>query len=234
MSVLHITSNLIKLWDQAGQGYSGKGAWGASSASPPPPAPPGRFWTVANGTSVSILNSGQIASWQVPGQANAANFRTGDPIVGNIYCEMVSTARPDVDMDMGFGIGVLGSTSFFSAGFYGAYTGHVGCGLPKSGICENGSVSNYPPALSPVNTVVGIAYKSATGQMWVSLNNVWLTGDPAAGTLPLLVAPVDTYYFCTSLYSCDIPNGGPYQTTIYPQATAYAPPAGFTRYGDMP
>lgn len=46
-----------------------------------------------------------------------------------------------------------------------------------------------------VNTVIGVAYDAATGNLWLASNNSWTSGSPSAGTSPAYTASASSVLF---------------------------------------
>jgi hypothetical protein len=62
---------------------------------------------------------------------------------------------------------------------------------------EFGSFINTPAAALSAGDVIGFAVNFDTQEAWISVNGVWLTGDPATDTDPISVGslvPATTYY----------------------------------------
>lgn len=71
MSVIHSQSNLLKLWDQVGTGFAGKGVWGASAAPPPPAGNNLGFSPFDSGPFMDLSNANKSVLYSGPGTGAA-------------------------------------------------------------------------------------------------------------------------------------------------------------------
>jgi hypothetical protein len=121
------------------------------------------------------------------------------PAVGKYYFECFLSVGTSASVTAG--VGVCTAASSFSTqmnsttGTYGVYAVNATYGI------INGTISWVIAAVAAANSVLQVAYDTATGYLWVGKNNVWYdsfggtTGNPSAGTNPTVTVPVGTEVF---------------------------------------
>ena len=164
----------------------------------------------------------------------AGGVRTSAVFTAKSYAEIVVSV---MDSFRGACFGVVDSSFATTTTFYvgGAYTvcGVTnGSGIPI-GTCLNGAQAGNGACATPDGTVVGIAFDPATGNLWFSINGVWISGNPATNTAPTATLPLAgaTYQIISQQYG---QNGGGLTAdqTINVTASemAYPIPAGFASF----
>jgi len=74
--------------------------------------------------------------------------------------------------------------------------------------------------------VVAFAYDAGTGKIWVSKNNTWQSGNPAAGT-----GQMYTQSASTAMYPTVFSDASWTKARIITSGTTYSPPSGFSEWG---
>jgi hypothetical protein len=192
-----------------------------------PPTTPYCWTNVADTTGVFSNNS---RTFTIGG---AVATRTSDALSGKVYCEF-SWTGPSPILYMAFGVTNSPVDIFYNRGNSMFSRGDTSscCGLPNAGYTVSGVVTTDTSYSFARGDRIGIAFDTTTQKVWFSKNGVFLSGDPAAGTLPTsTMAGSGPFYFVTSNYSSGTP-AGTYTITMYPNSAtmSYSPPSGFTRY----
>jgi hypothetical protein len=157
---------------------------------------------------------------------------------GKVYCEFAAVSSPGTGMFNAFGVFINDPLLIFNfANANGSfiysrddYTG--GCGASGAGIWINGTESPNTLYQFTYGDRIGIAFDTATKKMWVSINGIYVSGNPATGTAPsATLTATGPFCFAMSNYACSSP-AGTYVYTMYPNSAtmSYSPPSGFTRY----
>jgi hypothetical protein len=96
-------------------------------------------------------------------------------------------------------------------------------------IFPGGGGNGAIPAFGTNADVISVAYDSVTGHLWFAKNGVWMTGDPALGTTPLITDVSGAVKAAVSI-PCFSGNDGVTGFTINfgAVAFAYVPPNGFS------
>jgi hypothetical protein len=120
------------------------------------------------------------------------------------------------------GIGIAKATQPLSDSYPGQSSGNVGICYANGGVITNGAFVTSGHGAFDASDYVGIAYDLDALKFWIARNNIWLNGDPAAGTGGASITS-GTYY---PAYGA---NGG--VMTVVGNVigkTKYTPPAGFS------
>ena len=192
-----------------------------------PPTKPYCWTNVADTTGVFSNNS---RTFTIGG---AIATRTSDALSGKVYCEFDWSGTSPI-LYVAFGITNDPVSVFYNSGMSIYSRGDTSscCGLPNAGYTYDG---NYPGnslySFVPGDRI-GVAFDVNTKEIWYSKNGIFISGNPAAGTLPTSTTTSSgPFYFVTSNYSFGTP-AGTYTINMYPDSATmlYSPPAGFTRY----
>lgn len=139
---------------------------------------------------------------------------------GKWYFEMVlTTATAGADT---IGVGLSRSSHAISAALgYSISDGWALWGHGGSGFRNGALVLSHSAAQGDV---IGFAVDLDNGRIWVSKNNTWIQGDPAAGTSPLSTNLTGTLYPS----ACPWKAGHIITARFDPASHSYSAPSGFT------
>jgi hypothetical protein len=85
------------------------------------------------------------------------------------------------------------------------------------------------PAVA-TNDIIGFAFDIDTGNCWIAINNVWFSGDPAAGTSPTVVV-TDLSQPFVPIVSSESPVQNSWTLYGTTELFNYNPPSGFSAWG---
>jgi len=178
----------------------------------------GTGWTFADGDSTAIISTTPGTS--VPTVKGTVSHSTGKWYVEFEWLGPTYGGSDVVRLEAG--LGDPASTGNPAA---------EGVGYRFSGtVRQNGSAVQYTgPAIAP-NDILGIAVDLDTGDVWLSINGTYLTGDPVAGTSPAVtLSELGRLYI--PIVSSESPV--PQSWTIYgtPDVLNYSAPEGFLAWG---
>jgi hypothetical protein len=163
---------------------------------------------------------------------------TSVDLSGKVYCEFEAVSSPGTGMFNAFGVFIDDPVLIFNFAnangsfIYSRDTFAAGCGASGAGIWINGAESPNTAYEFTYGDRIGLAFDTATKELWVSVNGSYVSGDPAAGTSPsATLTATGPFRFAMSNYDCASP-AGTYVYTMYPSAATftYSPPSGFTAY----
>lgn len=186
----------------------------------------------------SLSNSNTRVAWAPLATNRVAGILTGIPLTGKKYCEFALVQFPVGGARyVGFGVGLLtasGPASPVSNSSANILRGSGTCGFGTVGFNNSGVYVANAGAAIVEGDRIGVAFDTTTRKMWVSINGVYVTGDPVAGTGEAATAPTPgagTLRFYAGFNSCTDASGT-YTADIFAKASqqTYAPPTGFTAY----
>ncbi len=94
----------------------------------------------------------------------------------------------------------------------------------------SGAHGNYNIGTFTTNDVLQVAYDSGTNKLWFGKNNTWYnSGNPAAGTTPLVTVTSGITYAPFSTYASSGQGPGIGAWNFGQRPFAYTPPTGFNR-----
>ena len=143
---------------------------------------------------------------------------------GKVYIEFFANAAAAQVL---FGLADTGfvPTSYLGSSVYSVgIWANNGANYPSAGF-----TSNYTITYTPMNNdVIALAVDFTAGSIWLGANNVWLNGNPATGSLPILSfvpATVGALFPALSFLAVET-------WTLQPTAISqtYAPPSGFSAW----
>ena len=193
-----------------------------------PPTKP-YCWTDQNDPQSQLTNNSR--TYQFGTQQTAT--RTSDALVGKVYCEFDWAGTSPI-LYAAFGITNDPVNIFYNKGASIFSRGDTSscCGISNAGFALDGAYPGNSLYSFARGDRIGVAFDVATKNVWIRKNGIWISGDPAAGTLPSGTTTLSgPFYFVTSNYAFGTP-AGTYTFTMYPNAATMlnSPPAGFTRY----
>jgi len=203
-------------------------------------APTYSFTTVYD--NLTYTNFGQTISMEVTAFTPFASIgsQTSIDLAGKVYCEFeVTGVASIVGMVNSFGVikqdpDLIFNVSHGTGAFiYERADNATGCSFA-------GDAGMFVEAVEDPDVAyrfypgdrIGLAFDTATKELWVSINGVYVSGDPSIGSFPSATLTVTgPFRFAQTCFSCNAPNGT-YSYTMYPKASLMldAPPSGFTRY----
>lgn len=186
-------------------------------------------------TGLSALSNGNRTFTYNPIGSNfaAAYVRSVVALTGKRYWEFVN----DGPTQRGVHIGVIEQAEFTAASgteypnniygesFWGICNGNF-FGMTV-GLMTNGTASSNSAYDFAVGDVIGVAVDYDAGKVWFAKNNVWISGDPAVGTLPTfsgLAATLDPFVTFYNASPAVMQVTGNFTTGQF----AYAAPSGFS------
>jgi hypothetical protein len=192
------------------------------------------YTNAAAGWPTVLSNQNRRAVITSAASFTSGGVRTSAVFTTKSYAEVLVSV---MDSFRGAGVGIIDSSQptteiFYTAGAYGICGVTNGSGIPI-GTCLNGAQAGNGACATPDGTVVGLAFDPTTGNYWISINGVWISGNPATNTAPTATLPLAgaTYQIYSNQYG---QSGGGLTADQTINVTlgefAYAPPAGFASF----
>lgn len=161
------------------------------------------YVNLTNGDLTADCSNSGGGIYAFPAVRGNIGFNTGKRVFEILVARPVDTSGQTKTAEFGIGNAVMTLTSPFLSGDSSGIHENI---LPITGVANGSYVeSNMAHTGLVTATVVPVAFMFAVdfdgGKMWIATGNVWMRGDPAAGTLPSV-----TFTPGTTLYPVGAPG----------------------------
>lgn len=184
----------------------------------------GPTWDPATANATAVLSNGNLTLASVSGDYTTV-LATDGISTANIYFEVTPGGTQNAPSEVAVGF-ALGSGAFPDNSYIGGGGPPPSIGFFLDGTIYFGdsNVGSWDGA--GAGSTIMLAYKGSTREVWIGVNGVWSSGDPEAGTSPVIVLDET---MTGTVYPATTTTGETRPMTANFGGSAYAetPPAGF-------